>query len=125
MGRTILEWILKKYFSMLEIGLIGLRLGAIHKLGHRNFIIFYPFPVLVTGGHISETPLPSVTYFAILHLEIIKLKQQKSDVTKFRIPPSPLSQNVPLRRTPPAPLTCDVIYGCSLITLPPHTAICK
>ena len=32
------------------------KLGAIHKLRHTNFMIFfYPSP-LVTGGHISETP---------------------------------------------------------------------
>ena len=31
-------------------------LGAIHKLRHTNFLIFYPSSVLVTGGHISETP---------------------------------------------------------------------
>ena len=48
--------------------------GAIHKLGHTNFMIFYPSP-LVTGGHISETPTQcDITYFAILHLEIIKLR---------------------------------------------------
>jgi hypothetical protein len=52
-------------------------LGAIHKLRHTNFMIFCPSPVLVTGGHTSETLLTmsNVTYFAILHLEIIKLKQ--------------------------------------------------
>ena len=77
-------------------------------------MIFYPSPVLVTDGHISETP-PSVTsHIAILHLEIIKLKQQKCDVTKFRMPHSPLSHNVTLRRPPSAPLMCDVIYGCHL-----------
>ena len=42
-------------------------LGTIHKLRHTNFRIFYPSSDLVTGD---------VTYFAILHLEIIKLKQQ-------------------------------------------------
>jgi hypothetical protein len=31
-------------------------LGAIHKLRHTNLMIFLPFPVLVTGGHIYETP---------------------------------------------------------------------
>jgi hypothetical protein len=42
-----------------------------------NFMIFLPLPSLVTGVHISETPLPSVTsHFAILHLEIIELKQE-------------------------------------------------
>ena len=39
----------------------------------------------------------------------------KCDVTKFRIP-TPLSHNLTLRRPPPLPLTCDVIYGCPLIT---------
>ena len=34
----------------------------------------------------------------------------KCDITKFRIPPSPLSLSVTLRRPPPPPLTCDVIY---------------
>jgi hypothetical protein len=39
-----------------------------------NFMIFTP-PPLVTGGHISETPTYcDVTYFAVLHLEIIKLR---------------------------------------------------
>ena len=53
-------------------------LGAIHKLRHTNFKIFLPLPVLVIGGHIFETPFTQcdVTYFEILHLEIIKLKQQ-------------------------------------------------
>ena len=45
---------------------------------------------------------------------IIKLKQQKCDVTKFGIPSSLLSYNVILCRHPPPPLTCDVIYGCPL-----------
>ena len=89
-------------------------LGAFHKLRHMNLMIFFipPHPC-----HISETPLPSVTshIFSILHLEIIKLKQQKCDVTKFRIPP--MSLNVTLRRPPPPLLTCDVIYGCPLIAL--------
>ena len=40
----------------------------------------------------------------------------KCDVIKFRIP-HPLSHNVTLRRPPPPPLTCDVIYGCPLITI--------
>ena len=31
------------------------KLGAFHKLRHTNFMIFYPSPILVTGGHISET----------------------------------------------------------------------
>ena len=31
-------------------------LGAIHKLRHTNLMIFLHLPVLVTGGHISETP---------------------------------------------------------------------
>ena len=35
----------------------------------------------------------------------------KCDVTKFRIPPAPLSHNVILRRPRPPLLTCDVIYG--------------
>ena len=30
--------------------------GVIHKLRHTNFMIFLSFPVLVTDGHISETP---------------------------------------------------------------------
>jgi hypothetical protein len=41
-----------------EYGLTNqsLGLGAIHKLRHTNFIIFfYPSTYLVTGGHISET----------------------------------------------------------------------
>ena len=38
----------------------------------------------------------------------------KCDITKFWIPPSPMSHNVTLRRPPPPPLTCDVIYGCPL-----------
>ena len=36
-------------------------LGAIHKLRYTNFMIFDPSPVLVTGGHISETSPPNVT----------------------------------------------------------------
>ena len=32
-----------------------------HKLLHTNFMIFLSFPVLVTRGHISEIPPPSVT----------------------------------------------------------------
>ena len=69
-------------------------------------MIFLPLPVLVTGGHISETPFTycDVTYFIILHLETIKLKQQKCDVIQC-----------PTSSTPSAPLTCDEIYGCPLI----------
>ena len=41
---------------------------------------FDPCPVLVTGGHISETPSPYLVwrhiFLQILHLEINKLKQQ-------------------------------------------------
>ena len=37
----------------------------------------------------------------------------KCGVTKFRIPPPPLSHNATLRRPPPL-LTCDVIYGWPL-----------
>ena len=50
-------------------------------------MIFYPSPVLVTGGHISETPPTwcDVTYFAILHLEIIKLKLQFRNYFYFHL----------------------------------------
>ena len=45
-------------------GIISLSpLGAIHKLRHTNFMISLPPPPLVTGGHISETPPPSVTSY--------------------------------------------------------------
>jgi len=42
-----------------------------------EFHDFYPSPVLVTGGHISESPLLSVMshILQIAHLEIVKLKQ--------------------------------------------------
>ena len=44
---------------------------------HEFHDFLYPSPVLVTFGQISETLyLVYVKYFAILHLEIIKLKQQ-------------------------------------------------
>ena len=33
--------------------------------------------------------------------------------------PPPLPHNVTLRQHPPPSLTCDVIYGCPLIHLPP------
>ena len=36
-------------------------LGAIHKLRHMNFMIFLHLSPLVTGGHISEIPPPSVS----------------------------------------------------------------
>ena len=39
----------------------------------------------------------------------------KCDVSKFRIPPLPLSHNATPRLLPPPPLTCDVICGCPLI----------
>ena len=56
----------------------SLAYGAIHKLRHTNFMICLPLPVLVTSGHISETlPPPSkcdAAYFAILHVEVIKLE---------------------------------------------------
>ena len=38
----------------------------------------------------------------------------------LRFLPFPLSHNVTLRRPPPPPLTCDVIYGCSLSTIHWH-----
>ena len=42
--------------SVFNVGITLINmLGAIHKLRHTNFMIFYPSP-LVTGGHISETP---------------------------------------------------------------------
>ena len=66
---------------------------------------FLPLPVLVTGSHISETPSHQcdVTYFAILHLEHIKLKQQKCDATTFKIL-SPLVTQCHASSTPSAPL---------------------
>ena len=42
-------------------------------------------------------------YFAILHLDIIKLKHQKCDVTKLRIPPL-LDTQCHTSSTPSAPL---------------------
>ena len=52
--------------------------------------------------------------FFNFHLEMITLKQQKFDVTKFRISSSLVTQ-CHASSTPPSPLTFDVIYGCPLI----------
>ena len=48
---------------------------------------FYPSLVLVRGGHISEAhpTLCDVTYFTILHLEIIKLKQDFRNYFYFHL----------------------------------------
>ena len=51
-------------------------------------MIFLPLPVLVTGGHIGDPPpftWCDVTYFAILHLEIVKLKQQFQNCFHFHL----------------------------------------
>ena len=50
-------------------------LGAIYKLLHTNFKIFYPlYPPLSRWSHFWDRHLVWVTYFAIVHLEIIKLR---------------------------------------------------
>ena len=66
-----------KLNNFTQINILGVEhylyhLGAIHKLGHMNYMILLPFPVLVTGGYISEIPLPSVTSH-ILQLYTYKL----------------------------------------------------
>ena len=62
-------------------------LGAIHKLRHTKFMIFWPRPCH-RWSHFWDTPYKVWRHrFCILHLEIIKLKQQKCNITKFRILP--------------------------------------
>ena len=43
-----------KIYNEIEFGIF--RKGASINYGHTIFMIFYPSLVLVTGGHISETP---------------------------------------------------------------------
>ena len=57
-------------------------LGAIHKLRHTNFMIFLPLPILVTGGHVSETPLPSVTSHILQFLHVFELARHRITVSE-------------------------------------------
>ena len=77
-------------------------------------MIFLPFLSQVVTFLSPPFTQCDVTYFSILHLEIIKLKQQNCDVSKFRIP-SLATQCHTSSAPPSAPLTCYVIYGCPLI----------
>ena len=133
---------------------IELSLGAIHKLRHTNYMIFYLSPPLVTGGHISVTP-PSVTShilqfytYKLLNYELarhrIALSEHRISLRVywlscsmfnfndfqwncFNLVYTPkyyfwnvMSQNLGsppchTSSTPSRHLTCDVIYGWSLI----------
>ena len=96
-----------------NVQLLEISLGAIQKLRHTNLMIFLPLPLPCQRWSYFWDTL-HVTYFAILRLEIIELKQQKFDVTKFRIPPPPC-YTMSHFFDPSAPLlACDVIYGCPL-----------
>ena len=68
---------------------------------------FLPLPHPCHGWSHFWDPLLYIVWrhiFCNFTLETIKLKQQKCDVTKFRIPPPSLSHNVTLSRPPSAPL---------------------
>ena len=89
-------------------------LGAFYKLRHTNFMIFSPPRPCHRWSHFRDPPPYLVwrPFFSILHLEIIKLKQHK-----IQDPSPPLVTQCHTSSTPSALLTCDVIYGCPLITL--------
>ena len=92
-----------------------LQIRVIHFI--RIFIRGHP---LITSHEFHDCFTPPlslsqvVTFFAILHQEIIKLKQQNCDVIKFRIPLSPC-QHCHTSSTPLPPLMCDIIYGCLIV----------
>ena len=61
----LFKWHILLSFSLSLHVWILLSLEVIHKLRHTNFMIFCLSPVLVTGGHISEIHLPSVTSYIL------------------------------------------------------------
>ena len=64
-------------------------LGAIHKLRHTSFMVFLTLPrPWYRWSHFWDRPPPTlcdITYFAILHLEIIKIKQQFRNYFYFHL----------------------------------------